>query len=299
MSEKTSLCPDCDGALVSATENIAQTVQRLSQWDGAPIWITAPRPAELANAVPYALVPESAKLVSLEALLPVPTRTRQRVDLHDASSFGAYVNRFKAPGTTLYADESKTTVCAVLDHAPTAEEQRWGGHTASLALRWTREWQTWWAMNGKRVGQLDFATFLEDNLPDIAEPVGAVVLDMARQLDIKKGVSFSSGVRLDNGQTQLCYTEDIQNTAAKGTLALVDTFTLGLAPFEGAPLYKVMARLRYRLQDSKLVLWFDLVRPHDVVRQAWRDVLAEIAKTTELVPFAGVTSGQVVLPTIG
>ena len=264
-----------------AAENIAQTVARLT---GGIVTLSA-------AGFPFVLHHAGQRVTALEHALAQPERIRQRVDLLDAVSFIAYLNRFREPSTLIYSVEATLACMAVIDHSAPGDP-RWGSHVATLTLQPTQEWQTWLGMHGKKMGQLDFAQFLEDNLPDIAEPRGADVLDMARQLDVKKGVAFASSVRLDNGQTQLTYTEDIQGSAAKGTLALLDTFVLGLAPFEGAPLYKLTARLRYRLQESRLVLWFDLVRPRDVVHQAWRDVITEIVDKTSIPAFAGKTSGQ-------
>lgn len=267
---------------IPAGENHAQTIAALAQRAFGATYI---------GSLPTVTLPTEARIQPLESFLASPLRIRQSSAFTDVASFVFYVNRFKLSASLLFAQEAALTCVAKLDHSAPSDPS-WGTHDASVEFQLSREWQTWVAANGKRMDQVAFAEFLENNLPDIAEPAGAVVLEMARTLELKKGVNFASAVRLDNGQQQLTYNEDIQGSAAKGTLALVDTFTLGLPPFERSALYKVTARLRFRLQESKLVLWFDLLRPQDVLRQAWDDALAQIGTETSLPVLNGATTSQ-------
>ena len=238
-------------------------------------------------SVPYTVVPPEHTVHSLETLLGRPRRVRQTVTLTEVASFVAYTSRFaNVNATLLFASVDTLRVEAVLDH-PTVSQPAWGQHRAVLALKATPEWQAWLAINGKRHNQTDFAQFVEDHIPDVAEPDGASLLDMVRTLEVKKAVNYQSSVRLDNGQVQLSYIEDVTGTAAKGTLLLPERFTLGLRPFEGADLYRVSARLRYRLAEGRVALWFDLWRPEDVVRAAFNDTIARIAKDTDLPVLAG------------
>ena len=55
--------------------------------------------------------------------------------------------------------------------------------------------------------QVDFARFLEENMPDVVEPDSAELLEVALTFEAKKSVEFSSGVRLANGQIQFQYDE--------------------------------------------------------------------------------------------
>jgi uncharacterized protein YfdQ (DUF2303 family) len=152
----------------------------------------------------------------------------------------------------------------------------------------------WVTANGKRVDQVAFAAFLEDNLPDIAQPPGAQLLELARSLEVKRNVNFASSVRLDNGQTQLTYEEDVKGTAAKGTIEIPERFILGLAPFEGCAKYRLEARLRYRMAEGKLAMWFDLFRPEEVLRDAFNAVRKQIVDGTAIEPLVGTCNGGAV-----
>ena len=130
--------------------------------------------------------------------------------------------------------------------------------------------------DGKTMKQADFAKFIEDNLPDIAEPNGSDLLIISRSLEAKKKVDFESAVRLDNGETQFTYNEEIKGTAGKGTLEIPEIFVLGIPVFHGGDAYKLEARLRYRINDGQLLMWFDLLRPERLLEDAFNQVIARV-----------------------
>lgn len=246
---------------------------------------------------PFVLVPGHAKVEDLERLLPRPTRKSGTVTLHDHRSFVRYVVEETQAGTRLYGSVTpKPMFTAVFnDHhgnsdspdgvAPTPG---WRDHRAVYACPLSREWATWNGASGKQMDQATFASFLEDNLPDIAEPAAADMLEIARSLEAKKRVNFASGLRLSNGQTQLTYEETIEGTAAKGRIHVPETFVIGIAVLEGGDRYRVEARLRYRIADGgKLTMWFDLLRPHKVLEDAANFVWQAIEAETGLKVFNG------------
>lgn len=235
---------------------------------------------------PFTLLP-GGTLQSLEAYLPAPSFRRGDVEFYDAESFGLYVNRFKDATSLLFADKVARRFTAVLDYheeGPTGAP-RWGRNRAALPLRHTRSWQTWAAANKQSTNQTAFAQFLEDNIPDVAAPAGAEIVEVARTLEARKAVTFESAIRAQNGAYKFAYHEDIQGTARAGSLSIPEEFTLGLQPFEGSPIYRVMARFRYRIgEGGKLSLWFDLVRLDDVLDAAFSDTRAAIAKLVPDLP---------------
>ncbi|QTP60897.1 DUF2303 family protein [Billgrantia antri] len=229
---------------------------------------------QLQHAV---LVPEGYSLEDLERFHDQPRRTRQQVAIHNATDFGLYVNRFKDSETTIYADLEHTRFTAVLDH-PGAGDPAWGQHRATYACPHSRSWKTWTAADGKAMRQADFAKFIEDNLPDVQQPSGSDILTISRTLEAKKKVDFQSGVRLDNGEVQITFNEEIKGTAGKGTIEIPETFELGIPVFEGGDHYALTARLRYRINDGQLVMWFDLLRPERLLEDAFANTLEQIRR---------------------
>lgn len=225
---------------------------------------------------PYRIT-ENGTVESLEGFLPAPVSTRADVEVYDAASFLAYVNRFADEGSTIFGDKVANKFTAVLDyHVPTAA--RWGRHRIGLALRPTRQWQLWMAHHRKPMNQAAFAQFLEDNIPDIAEPDGADLVEIARTLQGKKSVVWESNIlRQTDGSYRFVYAEDVQGTTHREDLKIPDQFKLVLQPIEGAEPVAVDARFRFRVEEGgKLSLWFDLVRPEDILERAFEDTRTQI-----------------------
>ena len=246
---------------------------------------------EPGNSVPFVVVPEGYKVHDLESLFAAPTRARGEYMMNDANSFVALVNDLKSGNTRLYGvlgREGVPTFRAVFnDNAGEYRAPGWRDHVAIYNCPLSTEWKTWVANNGKSMNQEQFAKFIEDNAIDIASPPAADMIEISRTLEAKKKVNFSSGTRLDNGQTQITYEEEIQGTAAKGQLQIPQEFTVGLAVLEGGPKYAVAARLRYRIDGAKLSMWYDLLRPHKIIEDATMEVRAAIAVGTGLTVFNG------------
>jgi uncharacterized protein YfdQ (DUF2303 family) len=217
-------------------------------------------------------------------------RKRRRVTLHEAASFIGYYLDFSDEKSRIFFDEIGETFTAYLDyHGPAGESARWCEHIAIYKCLHSVEWDTWIGKNHQVMTQTVFGQFIEDNLPDIAEPPGATVLQVCRSLEAKKDVTFVSSVRMADGSTQFLYEEEIKGTAAKGTLDIPDAFVLGLRPLRGGDAYKVEAKFRYRIKDGTLTMWYDLVRPHKVMEAALGDVYKKIESETSRSILKGTT----------
>jgi uncharacterized protein YfdQ (DUF2303 family) len=233
----------------------------------------------------FLVLPKGAQVHSLEALLGAPNRPRGTVRLNGHASFCAYVRQrqgdYKAH---LYGvREPKPSFVAIFnDHR--GDQAGWRDDRAVFDCPLSLEWQRWTSQSGKVMTQEAFATWIEDNLPDIAMPPAADMLEISRSLEAKKKVNFASGLRLSNGQHQITYEESIEGTAAKGRLMVPEVFSLGIPVLEVGDRYQVEARLRYRIADGgKLSMWYDLLRPHKVLEDAvnfvWQAIEAELSTT--------------------
>lgn len=199
-----------------------------------------------------------------------PRRSKGKISLHDAESF---VTAVKERGTaTVYADEEAMALVAVLND-DTTDTPGWRDYRAELVLRRTPEWKAW--LDGQDLGDQErFAERIEDGQPEIVNPPAAVVLELAQHFHAATAVDFKSAQRLADGQTQLVYVENVQATAGKsGDIKIPETFDLVVRPFIGADLFKITARLRYRVRGGKLQIGYTLVRPEAVERDAFNDVV--------------------------
>ena len=252
-------------------------------------------PQELAPGSIYVRnTPYGAEVIDLldrESHLDEPLRKKGCVTLQDAPSFAAYVNRHKTAATVLYAQPLIGRVLAVLnDHQPEVQNGSagWGDFTAVLQLATTPEWQHWTSQDGKLLGQLAFSEHIEKGVLEIVDPPAAAMLELAQHFEAHSRVSYKSVNVLKNGQRQFAYEEQIEAKAGqRGEVTIPREFELGIAPFEGGGPYSLTARLRYRLSSEGLSIGYSLVRPHEVVKAAFADVLTAIEAGTELVALRG------------
>jgi uncharacterized protein YfdQ (DUF2303 family) len=221
---------------------------------------------------PMVLVPPSYKLVSLEQFGSGPSLPRGIYTVNDSASFINLAARMEIAHSVqgmpiVYIDDGDAPkFTAVLNPSG------WGDLRVVHKLPVSKEWQTWTQNSHKPMTQVEYAHFIESNLPDMHEPPGADMLTIARSLEAKKSVNFSSGVRLDNGDVQLTYEEDTKATAAKGALAIPDEFKIAVSVFKGDDRYQVLARFRYRIEGcGKLFLWYELDRAHKIIESALKD----------------------------
>ncbi|MGZ9668026.1 YfdQ family protein [Pseudomonas sp. GNP014] len=241
---------------------------------------------------PFALVPDGTQIKDLEGLLAAPSRIRQAVKVLDADTFIAYINRYATPASVVFCDGPEgRTFKGVLDyHQP--EKPSWGQHVAIYQCPISIEWGRWKTSDRKKMDQATFAEFFEDNIRDITAPEGipnapsaADMLEISRTLEAKKNISFRQGTRLDNGQVQLTYNEQIDGQAGEtGQLKIPEQFYIGVKPFLGGDAFCVPVRFRYRIQESRLVMWFELVRPDKVLEEAYTTVRAKIQESINAVP---------------
>lgn len=227
-----------------------------------------------------AIVPEGYKAIELQAYLPAPPWVRQHVELTHPDSFTEYVTRFDVPGrTVVFADETQGAFTAVMDYhagGDVTDARGQGAHVASYACPLTENWKQWNGQDGRALSQVQLARFIERNFADIFQPSAADMLQLALNLDVHKSAVYESGLRLDNGQRQFHYTEEIRGSTRPGDITMPDVFVLKLPIFLDGPLLELLARFRYSLKDGVLSLSYELVNPQEAFRQAAKQVTAII-----------------------
>ena len=225
----------------------------------------------------FVVVPDGYKVEDIEKFLVAPARARGTITAETPEAFIAYYNRFVDEDASLvFARTEDFNVTGIIDwHAP-GDQAAFAEHRVVYEAPRSDEWQIWTGMNGKPMPQADFSRFIEDNVKDIREPDGADVLEVARQLEVKKKVEFASAERLSDGQREFTYNEEVEGSTRRGQMRIPEEFKLGIPVFIGGELYEVIARLRYRIDGGQLRLWYDLYRPHEIERDAFGVVVEKI-----------------------
>lgn len=244
------------------------------------------------GGVPYVVIPEGSRLADLGALLPNPTRKRGSIVCDDAAGFIAYVKRHELiDSTMIYAtlqpQSSQFALVAVIDDHDVSEAM-WRSHVCRLKPALSLEWERWTARNGAQgaMSQAHFAAWIEDNLGDVAGvegmPTGAQMLQMALAFEASADKRFKSAINITSGCRTLEFV-DKEDDTTRERMQFFSRFTLGIPVFDGdASAYPVEARLKYRQSNGALTLWYELIRPDKVFRQACKEVVARVIEETKL-----------------
>ena len=244
--------------------------------------------------IPFAVIPDGAALHSLEPYVfnehaPAPERVKANVAVLDPDSFIEYYTLFHDANSRIFADEQQIRVVGVLDYHGAAEGgPRWCQHRVTLTLRQSEEWKIWVGRNNKQFTQMEFAEFLEQNSIDITNPAAASMVDVARDLEGKTEVEFGGGSRTDNGQIRFKYTETTKASVGSGQVEVPERFTVTIPAFIGGQRVPMSALLRYRVKEGKLVLWYTLIRPEEVMRAAFLGARSQIATSLSATIINGV-----------
>jgi uncharacterized protein YfdQ (DUF2303 family) len=227
----------------------------------------------------------SASLLDLEKFRDTPDRPRGVFYPATVESLVNYVKTHQADGaTTLWVHEDSGKVVAVLDdHSQKAPA--WRQHRAELTLRPSSEWLFWTKLDNQLMPQEAFANHLQEGLPDILNPDGATLLEIAEKFHANTEVKFRSGVDRTSGEVKFLYDESIEAkaTTAAGDIAVPRKFTLMLAPFIGEEKVEVEANLRYSAKGGTLHLGYKLERPERIVEAALDRTAEALAKSFDRV----------------
>lgn len=217
------------------------------------------------------------QIIDLEEYGDTPARKRGRARFDDTASLLAYSGD-QGDLATFYADPGAFTITAVFnDHR--FDTPGWRDFTAQLRLKATPEWLAWRGIDRMFNSATALAEFIEDWRHTIAEPATSDLLDLIRTFRATKRVTFRDEIVDRSGDRALEYVTETE-ASGKGELAIPESFTLALAPFEGAAVVAIQARFRYRLNDGNASFGIVLDQPDKLARDAFQVELAKVAEAT-------------------
>lgn len=217
---------------------------------------------------------------------PGPEWVDQLVTVQTTDSLVAYLNRFKGEETSLFADIERNRIVAVIDYH--GEDAARGAHRAALDLPFSVEWAVWTNVDGKMMGQLEFARFLEENAADISAPAAADLLEVCRDLQANRKVNFTKAVRTASDNENFEYTDETTATTRKGGIEIPSQFQLRIPVYFGGQTYAIAAFLRWRVEEGEgLKLGIRLHNREHVRQFVFREVVTEAAENTDLPAYFG------------
>ena len=262
-------------------EAIAEATTDTAALISAGAALSRPQKNPDPDGLHYVVIPEGYEIQYGLPTAQKPPRPKALVRLRDTASFIRYFNDHKAPRSRVYASMEPASFLAVFDEFLDSdgvddnidETADWREFRASFEVPASREWKLWHKANKTPMGQLAFAEFLQDNLPDVVTPDGTELLEMALKFEASQSGSFIAAQRLQDGSHNLAWKAD---NNASGSVKLPEQITLSIPVFENDEPTELHARLRYRVKEGTLTLWYELIRPHKVLEAAFRETWARI-----------------------
>jgi uncharacterized protein YfdQ (DUF2303 family) len=240
------------------------------------------------------IVPAGAKLHLVDVAERIekwqenPSRKTGTFKVHDGDSFVAYMAKHSLIESEVWADAQGQRIVGVINAH--SDDAGWGDHRVVYEVAHTESWKAWKALDGKLGSQAAFAQLIEDRLIDILKPDAADLLEIVQTIEAAIGTKVQSSRLLSNGERQFTYKETIEGAAGRsGQFEIPKEFELVLQPFEGAEPQTILARLRYRIDNGDLLIGFKLVRPEDMLREAFNSVVEVVQTGVDAPVFNGVT----------
>jgi uncharacterized protein YfdQ (DUF2303 family) len=272
------------------------------------------------NGHHVASVPQGRQLTSLKKFIDEyrlsPERLRGIANVTDLPSFIGLTKRGLDPQSVLYAkrDRKAPSLTAILNYnyaSTDGADPRFGDHRVHYAFPVSDEWKAWHEKNGQKLGQRDFAEFLEDRIVDIAEPpkfdteevagsaisllaraVGSTFAGPSRLLELSRGMAVSAGlkvkqaVNVSSGEAKVVFEEEHTNELG-APLTVPNLFMIAIPIFDRGPLYQIGVRLRYRIASGSMLWFYELYQPEKSFDHAFDEACYQAQADTGLPLFYG------------
>ena len=271
----------CERKNMDVHENIIETeVKRLPK----PVTFGETDPDK-----PFALLPNSTGKWDLVGLGNYAIEKRSANEtLSDIDSFIAYVYKFKTSSTELFASINENTIVATFDYlrAPRgidvdADKLLPGRceHKCILKISLSERFNAWSGIARNRIGQFDFAEFLDEYFIDVVKPDGATFREIALQLEGTVRSEFKSSRRIKDGSGAHTWNVDVKLEGGNvERLEVPDSMSIMIPIFEGGDPVELSARVRVRLDDGKAFFYILPDSWKDIIRGSFSDVIKKVSK---------------------
>lgn len=238
-----------------------QVVLTTDKIDEIAAYISSARmPESYSMDAPFHVVPKCMGVIDVERFMPAPSKVRKSIDFTDQQSFLQYFTEFSqgcSPQLFTLTDKSGLKILCVFDfdqagkHPNGGTMPQWGMHVAQLSMKYHPDYAELRAIADKWFYQLEFSSWLEENLHIFVKPAGAEMLEMAQHLKGMRKVNFQSGTRLSNGEIAIEYVEEVKAVSHKGELIIPEYLEINTPLFEGYEAKNIKAAFHWRISDDK------------------------------------------------
>lgn len=260
---------------------------------------------------PVLLASEHVDLYSVKEQLDEyrtkPERRKGKARFAELASFIAHANRFKSDHSAIFAEPETPSLTSVLDYHEKTHTgaPAFGEHRGIYSFPMSDEWKAWKSKNGVKMGQADFAAFIEDRLLDVADPASALkgasdfattlgaefasgskLLALSRGLSVTVNQQVKNAVALGSGEAQITFVE--QHTNEQGApIKVPGAFIIAIPVFKAGALYQLPVRLRYRTEGGRVIWFYEISQADKTFDHAFKEACDQAAKETGLPLFVG------------
>lgn len=233
----------------------------------------------------FAVVPEGFELRDVTppgaAKSFKPDHIAQTVSLETAASLSDYLTRFKTSETVMFASIGDNLIVGAIDYHATSAAAL-VKHRAQLKLPYSTEWSLWDSIDGKLMGQLDFARFIEENAVDIRAPDTASLLECVRDMQAVEKADFRAQVRTESDNVDFTFTQTTEAGSRSGQIEVPKRFLLQIPVFFGGEAIPLDARLRWRKTQDGLQLGIMILRKEQVRQEEFQRVVSQISASADV-----------------
>lgn len=298
--------------LEQASKEAESRVAHVDAHDGTPVAVLVARQTVTATPIQGAL----------DAFATIPRSRAGELRALDLGSFAGLVLRDYDHGSVVLVDVSGAGASfeAVLDYhrsiggfeAGERHGQRHGREVITYSPELSDEWRAWTEQAGKPMTQGSFAEWIDEHLPDIADP-GHLASDpdstaakfgqvygfsadqaygyatperlqvLSTGFQVREGSVIKSAVNLASGEVQLQYETSHTDEGGK-PLNVPRRFLLSIPVFKREAAYLVPVKLSYRKQSGQIVWFFELYRSDRFRDDAIEGMRGELSKLLTVAP---------------
>lgn len=309
---------------MTETPNIAATIRQMAEdWRNPQVCEITGADVRLLDRPRVVLVPKGYEIKDAEDFLApyraAPLRRKGTSALADMDSFIAHANRFKDEASALFADKTGTQLLSVLDYhqaGPAAQGgQRFGIHRGIHKMILSDEWKAWDQAGKDAMLQPVFAELIEERIPDLIAPPAppadgseppegdrklldylaqiqatpatpAQMMTISRGLRVREKSAVVNAQNLASGEVELSYKSEHTDESGR-PLKVPGCFVIAIPVFDAGPLYRLVVRLRYRVNQGAITWRVQVQRQDDALRHAFAEAALRAQQETGLPLFYG------------
>jgi uncharacterized protein YfdQ (DUF2303 family) len=188
-----------------------------------------------------------------------PAIISQIITVANNDSFAHYDELFRDTPTQYFVNRADTRVMAIFDYHEHGTPN-FSAHKLIRKYKPSRECTDWFSFNNRKMGQKEFAEFLQDRIAhlsrsDRAEVSQSQLLGAILQFRATQNANCNSVTNLTNGDVKFEFTRDTQVQSA----TLPTQILLAIPVFEFGQQWEIPARLQYDLKEGKVTFWYQLI----------------------------------------